>query len=603
MKKLISILMAAILSFSVVSLSAFAADGGAISDFSLGMSAEGEEGTGIEIEWYESSVDGCRYLFVPQYLDMNSMNIYFEADADVYIGENKLENGCSAALLADKTEFTLSCAGESCSVKLFRDSAVSSVFIETASGSLDAIHADKEHKEEGNITIINSDGEEECCGELEYIKGRGNSTWGFAKKPYNIKLDKKANLFGMGKSKKWSLLANYDDASLVRNALAYTAAKNAGLPYTPEFEAVDLYINNEYQGAYLLTTRVEIDETRVDITDLEKENEKVNEDVDFEALSRGGTYGTFSGYIEGSKKWIDIENNPANITGGYLLENELPSRYCDEISGFVTEGSQAVVVKSPEYASKAQIDYISDYYQQFENVIRSESSTQADVAKLCDVDSLVKVYLINEWTANHDAGITSSYFYKPVDDVLYAGPVWDFDGSFPTSAKSRFGIDYSNPATWTAAHSRLYAITYFGAGNTTNDSPTYLSSLAKKQWFVTLAKEEWENVMKTAVQKATEYIGTEYYEHIEGSAVNNAIRWNRFGTTDTAAIKTAFASQVKKVTDFSSAKSAFISGNIGTVAQPWSEKTVWDNIKDAFNIFLNDAFEGILVIFGLVNII
>lgn len=603
MKKILTILMSIIVSCSFALLTAFAADSEGISEFSVGTRSDKEIGAQLEIEWFKSETDGNMYLFLPEYSDLNSANIYFTASDDVCLGETKLNSGDSAAVLADKSDFVLTCAGESYNVKVIKESGVSAVFIETDSGNLDAVHADKEHKEEGQITIINSNGEIECDGELEYIKGRGNSTWGMAKKPYNIKLEEKKNLFGMGKSKKWSLLANYEDLSLVRNALAYTAAQNAGLPYTPEFEAVDVYINNEYQGAYLLTTRVEVDDTRVDITDLEKANEEENENVDFDTLSIGGTYGTFSGYIEGSKKWVEIENNPEKITGGYILENELPSRYCDEISGFVTEGSQAVVVKAPEYASKAQVDYISNYYQQFEDVIRSESSTQADVAKLCDVDSLVRVYLINEWTANHDAGITSSYFYKPVDDVLYAGPIWDFDGAFPTVSKSRFGIDYSNPNTWTAAHSRLYAITYFGAGNTTNDSPTYLSSLAKKQWFADRAKEEWNSGMKAATQQATEYIGTEYYKHIEGSAVNNAIRWNHFGTTDIASIKSSFAAQVKKVTDFSTAKSDFISSNIGTVAQPRSEKTSWDNVKDSFNIFINDVFEDILVLFGLINVI
>lgn len=603
MKKIIAILLAVIISCSFTSLAAFAAQENAVSDFSVGIRSEKEHGAQLEVKWFKSSVDGNYYLFVPSSIDLSVSSVWFTASDEVYIGETVIKSGDSAEIIADKSEFVITSGGESFNVKVVAESKVSSVFIETESGSLDSIHADKEHKEKGEITIINSDGEVECDGKLDYIKGRGNSTWGFAKKPYNIKLEDKANLFGMGKSKKWSLIANYGDSSLSRNALAYTAAQNAGLAYTPDFEPVDVYINNEYMGAYILTTRVEVDETRVDITDLEKENEKANEDVDFEALSRGGTYGTFSGYIEGSKKWVNIENNPENIAGGYILENELPSRYCDEISGFVTEGSQAMVVKAPEYASKAQVDFISDYYQQFENAIRNENSTLSDVAKYCNTDSLAKIYLLNEWTANHDAGITSSYFYKPVDDVLYAGPVWDFDSAFPTSEKTRFGIDYSNPDTWTSAHSRLYAITYFGAGNTTNDSPTYLGSLAKKQWFVDLAKEEWNGNIKNSAGEAVEYIKTDYYAHIEGSAIANAIRWGTFGTTDITKIKSSFSAAVLRVTDFATTKSSFISSNIGTVAEPWSEKTALDNVKDTFNIVLNDMFEKVLVVFGLINVI
>lgn len=603
MKKLLSILMAVIISCSFASLTAFAADENAISDFSVGIRDEKEHGAQMEVEWFKSSIDGKYYLFVPASIDLNSSFVYFTASDDVYIGEEKINSGDSAAAIADKSEFVITSGTESYTVKVITESKVSSVFIETESGSLASVHADKEHKEKGEITIINSDGEVECDGKLDYLKGRGNSTWGFAKKPYNIKLEEKENLFGMGKSKKWSLIANYQDTSLSRNALAYTAADNADLAFTPEFEPVDVYINNEYQGAYLLTTRVEVDETRVDIADLEKANEKANEDVDFETLPRGGVYGTFSGYLENSKKWVEIENNPENITGGYILEHELPSRYCDETSGFVTSGSQAVVVKAPEYASKAQVDYISGYYQQFEDAVRSEKSSLADVAKLCNVESLVKIYLINEWTANHDAGITSSYFYKPADDVLYAGPVWDFDSAFPASSIGRFGMDYSNPNTWTAANSRLYAITYIGAGNTTNNSPTYLNSLSKKQWFADLAKETWNASVRQVFADAAEYIKTDYAAQVEGSAVANAIRWNHCGTTDIEAIKASFNSQIKKVTDFASAKSEFISKNIGTIPQPWSEKTALDCIKDTFNIAINTLFEKFIVIFRLENVI
>ena len=138
---------------------------------------------------------------------------------------------------------------------------MASVFITTESGNLDAVHADKEHKEAGYIQVISEDGiSYQYDGDLEYIKGRGNSTWKMEKKPYNLKLDKKADLFGMGKSKKWSLIANHSDSSLMRNAIIYTVAGQV-LDYTPKYTPVDLYINSEYMGSYILTTRVEVEAT------------------------------------------------------------------------------------------------------------------------------------------------------------------------------------------------------------------------------------------------------------------------------------------------------------------------------------------------------
>lgn len=603
MKKLISVILAVIIGCSMFSVAGFAAENAGISSFSVEILTDEKTDADLVVDWYKNDADGKTYLFIPASIDLEKAVVNFAASDDVYLGETKLAIGDSAAFLKDKQQITLTCGGESYDVIVFAESKVASVFIETESGSLDAVHADKEHKEKGRITIVNTDGETECFGLLDYIKGRGNSTWGMAKKPYNIKLEEKENLFGMGKSKKWSLIANYQDASLARNALAYTAAQYAGMAYSPEFEPVDVYINGSYEGAYLLTTRVEVDETRVDIENLEKANEKANPDIeDFDDCARGGVYGTFSGYLEGTRKWVEIPNDPEDITGGYLLECELPSRYCDEISGFVTEGSQAMVVKAPEYASKAQVNYIADYYQKFENAVASESSL-SKISEYADINSFAMLYLFNEWVSNHDAAITSTYMYKPANGKLFVGPVWDFDSSLGnTDSKGRFGLDYNNPETWTACHSRLYAITYIGAGNTTN-VPTFFNNLAKKQEFADLSKTLWDSVMKNAVADAVNYIQNEYAVNVEGSAVANAIRWKHFSTTNVDEIKAAYRNEIKEVADFANAKSAFISSGIGTVVPVHSEKTALDSVKDTFNIILNEIFEKALVLFNLENVI
>lgn len=302
MKKIIALVLALILSFSVLSVSSFAADTSVISSFSVKIVTDAEDDADLVADWF---VSGSKYyLFVPASIDLENAVVDFTASADVYCGETKLASGDSAAFMKGKQQITLTCGGADFDVVVLEESKVASVFIETVSGNLDAVHADKEYKEEGNITIINADGESEYAGVLEYIKGRGNSTWGMPKKPYNIKLDEKADLFGMGKNKKWSLIANYADPSLLRNCLAYLAAENAGVPYTPKFTPVDVYINGEYMGAYILTTRVEVDKTRVNIQNLEDANEDANPDIDIEALPRGGVYGSVSGYLENTKNGL-----------------------------------------------------------------------------------------------------------------------------------------------------------------------------------------------------------------------------------------------------------------------------------------------------------
>lgn len=602
MKKLISLILIIAVSFSLISVSGFAAENTEMPAISVGIRAEKEHGAQIETDWYYNESDGFYYLFIPKSIDLNSSKIYFDAADSVTVDGTVIENGASSAVLADKTEFVLNITGESFKVKIINKSLVSSVFIETESGSLDAVHADKEHKEKGEITIINSDGEVECDGELDYIKGRGNSTWKLAKKPYNIKLEDKENLFGMGKSKKWSLLANYSDASLIRNSLAFTAAENAGMKNTPKYEPVDVYINGEYMGAYLLTTRIEVDKTRVNIDNLEDLNEEANPDVDIEALPRGGVYGSISGYLEGTRKWVEIPNDPADISGGYILELELPGRYDEEVSGFVTENSQAVILKSPEYASEKEIDYIANYYQLFENAVYGKQSL-AEIGKYCNVDSLVDSYIFNEWVANHDAGLTSTYLYKPVNDTIYAGPVWDFDKAMGNCDVIRFGLNYNEPSQWTVCHSTLRNTSIVGSGEAMK-TPTFYNLLAKNQDFINLCKQKWNSCFKDAFSSAVEYITTDYAAAIEGSAIADAVRWNSYGTTDIAKIKAAYAAKIKNVEDFAEAKTSFISANIGTVAAyTVAEKGFFDSLGDKISVLISNIIEKAVVLFGLENII
>lgn len=108
---------------------------------------------------------------------------------------------------------------------------------------------------------------------MEYIRGRGNSTWGTGKNPYKIKLDKKANLFNMGKNKHWVLLADYYDPSHIRNKITYWMGKKLGMAYTPECVYVDVVMNGQYYGSYLLSEQVRVGNSRVDIDDLEADDE------------------------------------------------------------------------------------------------------------------------------------------------------------------------------------------------------------------------------------------------------------------------------------------------------------------------------------------
>jgi len=330
-------------------------------------------------------------------------------------------------------------------------SAIPTVFIETSAG-INYINSNKEYRDK-NATIlicdesgdvVYSDEKEEKTSE---IKGRGNATWGYAKKPYQIKLGKKTDLFGMGKAKSWILLANYIDESNLRNAVSYEVAEAMGLPFTPKSVFVNLYIDDEFYGLYQLIEKTQIGDNRVEIFDLEEETDKLNAGVDYDELDIMTThaYGNpnlrFATYVDGIK-------DPEDITGGYLVELD-NLYYYREKCYFQTTHGNTYVVKSPENASRAQMEYISNLISEAEDAIYSPSGYNfkgKHYSEYFDVESLVQLYMAFEMTKNWDSYVGSTFFYKDKDDgdsvsKIYSGPVWDFDNTYGNQAQGDFHTD------------------------------------------------------------------------------------------------------------------------------------------------------------------
>jgi hypothetical protein len=224
------------------------------------------------------------------------------------------------------------------------------------------------------------------------IRGRGNSTWGMPKKPYRLKLTDRQSLLGMPSSRDWVLLANYSDKTLLRNALALGLGEQIGLAWTPRFAFVEVYLNNRYDGVYLLAENVKVAADRVAIDELAEDD--VAADV---------------------------------ITGGYLLEVDFRR------DGYTMTSATAqlpIVFQDPEEPAPAQEAYIKGYIDAFEAALHSGSFTNPTTgyAAYIDVDSFVRWYLVNELFRNVDANMWSScWMYKPRGGKLFMGPLWDFD--------------------------------------------------------------------------------------------------------------------------------------------------------------------------------
>jgi len=396
-----------------------------------------------------SNIDVTEVKFetlVGQYSFDNSHMLDFPNDCviDITPGEtiDEYGNTCYRIYISGKAYF------------IYSGSSIGAVYVKT-SGGINPLLRSKEYKDKNSSIVITDESgkvvyDDIALESVSEIKGRGNASFSNEKKPFQIKLGKKTDLFGMGKAKTWILLANYNDSAYIRNTCVFKIANALDLPYTPNSVFVDLYIDNEYQGLYQLCEKTQIGENRIEITDLENLNEKANKDVDLDSLDINMHLFDIE-YDSANLEWYKFAegmNNPEDITGGYLIE--LDNLYSGrEISVFRTKNKNEYTVKSPEICSKEEMEYIANYFCEFEQALYSKTGYNEygkHYTEYCDLESLVKVYVVEEISKNWDAYIGSIFFYKDTDGMLKAGPVWDFDntwGNIPS--RGTYGTNLTEP--------------------------------------------------------------------------------------------------------------------------------------------------------------
>ncbi len=504
------------------------------------------------VAWWYDSDDSTYYLFVPATADLANLKIWFTGADAVSVNDIVLTNGAVTDAFSVPGSFRLLVGGSSYSLTVMQSANVGTLFLDTASGSMENIDNSGDHSvsESGNMLLLDCEGNVEYNNALTQVKGRGNSTWSFEKKPYQIKLDKKTDLFDMGAGKTWILLANYADRSLMRNALIFNLADNIGLPYTPKSVYVDVYANHQYLGNYQLAEKNEIGKNRVEITDLEGATEDAN-GADLDTYQREGA---ITGAVAGSKKWVNIPNDPADITGGYLLEFEFPSRYPAEASGFVTDRGQAVVIKSPEYATEAEVAYISAFVQDLEDAIYSEDGYNGKgkhYSEYLDVESAVMRYLIEEWSLNNDGGLASFYLYKDADTagdgVLHCGPIWDYDLSFGNQENRTI----AEADIWLTNQWSIIGASY----------PCWYGQLFYDPDFVNRVNETYASVFEAAATEVLNYEIDATAARINRSAAMNFVVWEKaFSADNLINTGTTFAANCSYLESFIAKRMAFLSG-------------------------------------------
>ncbi len=506
------------------------------------------------------------YLFLPGGLDLAEARIWFAGSGEVTVNGTKLRSGDRVPGLKADEAAVIRYSGRGYSVRVMQGSPIPALFVNTATGDMKKIDRSKEYKEAADLLMFNGDGSTAYDGALEHMKLRGHTSALFNKKGYTIKLTQKTDLLGMGKAKKWVLTSNARDHSLIRNQICFGLAAYVGLPYTPECRPAELYLNHSYNGAYILQEKVEIGENRVDIRDLEKATETVNE----KPLSDYPAAGS-KRYAKGKYKYIDIPENPEDITGGYLMEYECSDeRYGSGPSVYTTTRGKLIVVQEPEYASKAQMDYVSAFMQGFENAIFAADGVDPDTGKrydeFIDFESLVLKYMLEEISKNLDGNKSSQFFYKPADNeskVAFAGPAWDYDSTFG---------DYGR-----AKDSKGLVVPTGFYHNTVDKNGYWWPHLYEKPKYYEAVRRMWQERYAPALRAV---LGLEkdesghvrsiadYAAAIEKTAAMNFILWPmRQSSENIARCGKTFKANIEYLTDYITKRYEFLEGEWGANAQ------------------------------------
>ena len=447
--------------------------------------------------------DGRYYVFLPSYAKMEDVRICLHTDEPVSMHNVNLEDGMQCTPFSEGVVYLLSYpAGRGYKqqeIMFIQSAKVAAMYIQTQNGSMRRIHADKKNQESGTVALYNPDGTLDFSGRIASLHGRGNNTWmDYEKKPYSMKLEDNANLLNLGSAQKWVLLANADDLSHMRNKIVLDFAKGVGLQYAPDAQWVDLYLNGEYAGLYLLSERNEVHPERV------KQSER-------------------EGFL------VSVEKRDR------ILAQEYPYISTDE--------AQYLRVHHPESPSDSQLQKLESIWQSVERAILAEDDIDPITGKTwmqqIDVDSWVKKYLIEEMFGNIDACFISQFFYcdgNCEESKIYAGPVWDYDHAMG-----------SKPVWQLAAPNMLYGNRY-----DVNESfyTPWFYNLYRKNLFYERMTELYQYEFQPLLEEFLNVRLMEYSEQITKASLLDRVRWNAVGVS--------FRDQIEYLQNYMRERSRFL---------------------------------------------
>jgi len=317
------------------------------------------------------------------------------------------------------------------------------------------------------------------------IKGRGNWTWsGFDKKPYRLKLSNKQALLGMNKNKHWTLLAHADDNFCwMKNTVGFYLSEQLGMKWTPKQAPVEVVLNGDYIGLYMLTEQIRIDKKRVNI--MEQADNCTNSD---------------------------------SITGGWLVEID---NYQEPYHVTIYEPSNQwqngqtiwITPKTPEILSTPQTNYLLAQMNGINTALYEQ--TEENLVNILDMDEAARFYLVQELMSDCESYHGSCYLYKNANanQKWYFGPVWDFGNSFRDENKY------------------IYDKPYF--------SQNWIGQLAGKNAFIASRDSLWKH-WKYYDYSHIQHLVDSFATLIQDAATADALRWPQYNHADVTSGKNSF---------------------------------------------------------------
>lgn len=512
-KKLISMTLAIIMVFSVAIIANAAEKPEQTSATVTNATSEGlyahgsSDSTETEAwqKWQLNKNENCYYFYLPSGAGNTQIEVYNNSTTDATVNGTTIQSLSSAVVnYTAGSTYDVNFNGTSQKLTIMKSTAEAAIYVNNSNadgngtGLWEYLSADKSNSATATGAIVDKDGSVDNTT-VKKIKGRGNSTWDKDKKPFNVTYNERVSIDGMEAGKKYSFLANYQDGSLSRNRFLYDLSDAVGMPYASDSRYADFYVDGVYMGSYQIAQKIDTGKGSL-LADIDE-----------------------TGYL----------NADGTMAADFAFVCEVDAAAGADDYYFNSSSDNKITMKTPELSyGDAYYDKVLQYAKsKFDAMFNAIKNNVSNLDDYIDIDSLTKIYLINELGKNWDSGVSSLYFTYKQDSAgnwkFFASPVWDYDNSIGNATGvgwdlNSMGVtDYEEPTGWWCK--------FKGARKGGKTSSNIMFNIARNTTVLDAAPQIWFESFIPALNTFTSknvstgefYSSDVYYNYISGSAEMN----------------------------------------------------------------------------------